>query len=125
MSATKVLRAYIEQGGTAYHMYCHDDTGGEWHTHCDDVYTMAGAVRELENRAFHWGYTHVQLIDRNGEQIGLSYLTATPYRLQRLADRRASTLASAGRECVDKGDCTVELALEVVDFKRDVKQGRH
>jgi hypothetical protein len=65
-----VLRACLEQGGTTYHIYCRNDTGSEWHTHCDDVHTMADAVHELENRAFHWGYTHVQLIDRNGEQIG-------------------------------------------------------
>jgi hypothetical protein len=91
-----VLRAYIEQGGAAYHIYCHDDTGNQWHTLCDDVYTMAGAMRELENRAFHWGFTHVQLTTVNGEQIGLSYLAATPYRLQRLANRSPSTVASAG-----------------------------
>jgi hypothetical protein len=78
---TAVLHAYIEQGGSAYHMYCHDDSGSEWHTHCDEVLTIAGAVRELENLAFHWGYTHVQLIDRNGEQIGLSYSNTTPHRL--------------------------------------------
>jgi hypothetical protein len=90
MTATKVLCAYIEQGGTGYHMYCHDDTGSEWHTRCDDVHTMAGAMRELENRAFHWGYTHVQLTNLNGEQIGLSQLAATPYRLKRRIRMRAS-----------------------------------
>jgi hypothetical protein len=85
---SKVLRAYIEQGDTTYHMHCRDDNGREWVTRCEDADTLGNAIKELRNCAFHWGYTDVQRTDEAGEQIEFCHLTAPPRRLQRLAEPR-------------------------------------
>jgi hypothetical protein len=93
-SWTEILRGFIEQEETGFHMYVADEMNSQWHTRCDNATTREEAIEELGDMARSWGYRHVEIWDPDQVTVTVHQVPATDERMRRIAQRRAAGSAA-------------------------------